>query len=151
MPVTLRSATLDDVPAIVALDQQAATAAHWRVEEYRRRVEGGFVLLAEDASGICGFVCARVVAGEWEIENVVVAAEFRRCGVGGELIRGILRQAEIAGGTAVWLEVRESNLPARGLYEKHGFRETGRRRGYYKEPTEDAVLYSSQPRAERPK
>jgi [ribosomal protein S18]-alanine N-acetyltransferase len=142
MPVTLRSATLADVPAILAIERQSATAAHWSADEYQRRVDTGFVLLGETAEGICGFVCARVVAGEWEIENVVVASELRRRGVGGELVRELLRQAEIAGGTAVWLEVRESNVAARGLYEKHGFRETGRRREYYKDPSEDAILYS---------
>jgi ribosomal-protein-alanine N-acetyltransferase len=40
------------------------------------------------------------------------------------------------------LEVRESNASARGLYEKQGFREAGRRRGYYTDPVEDAILYS---------
>jgi ribosomal-protein-alanine N-acetyltransferase len=82
-----------------------------------------------------------VVAGEWEIENAVVAPEFHRRGVGRDLLGELLRQAGMAGGTAVWLEVRESNSAARGLYEKHGFRETGRRRGYYNDPSEDAILY----------
>jgi ribosomal-protein-alanine N-acetyltransferase len=141
MPVNLRTATLADVPAILAIEQQSPTAAHWTAAEYQRRVNTGFVLLAEAAGALCGFVCARVVAGEWEIENVVVAPEFQRHGVGGGLIRELLQQAQIAGGTAVWLEVRESNSPARGLYEKHGFRETGRRREYYKDPSEDAILY----------
>lgn len=141
MPVTLRSATLADVPSILAIEQPCPSAAHWTTDEYQRRVESGFVLLAEEAGRICGFVCARVVAGEWEIENAVVAPEFRRRGVGSDLIREFLRQAQIAAGTAVWLEVRESNFPARGLYEKHGFRETGRRREYYQDPSEDAILY----------
>jgi ribosomal-protein-alanine N-acetyltransferase len=141
MPVTLRSATLADVPSILAIELQSPTAAHWSADQYQRRVDSGFVLLAEAPAGICGFVCARVVAGEWEIENAVVAPEFRRRGVGRDLIRELLRQAEMAGGTAVWLEVRESNSAARGLYEKHGFRETGRRRGYYNDPSEDAILY----------
>lgn len=142
MPVTLRSATLADVPSILAIEQQCPTAAHWTVDEYQRRVGTGFVLLAEATGGICGFVCARVVASEWEIENAAVAPEFRRRGVGGDLISELLRQAQIAAGTTVWLEVRESNLAARGLYEKSGFQETGRRRQYYKDPLEDAILYS---------
>jgi ribosomal-protein-alanine N-acetyltransferase len=91
-----------------------------------------------------------VVAGEWEIENAVVAPEFRRRGVGHDLIRELLRQAQMASGTAVWLEVRESNFAARGLYEKHGFRETGRRRAYYEDPSEDAVLYSLRLQADTP-
>lgn len=139
MPV--RSAILADIPTILAIEKQSATAAHWSADEYQRRVDDGFVLLGEAAEAIHGFICVRVVAGEWEIENVVVAAEFRRRGVGAELVQEVIRRAQMAGGTAVWLEVRESNLAARALYEKHGFRKSGQRREYYKTPTEDAILY----------
>jgi ribosomal-protein-alanine N-acetyltransferase len=56
-------------------------------------------------------------------------------------MRALLDQAERAVASKIFLEVRESNLPARRLYEKHGFHETGRRRGYYQNPAEDAILY----------
>ncbi|MBI1740992.1 MAG: ribosomal protein S18-alanine N-acetyltransferase [Acidobacteriales bacterium] len=141
MPVTIRSATLDDVPAILAIERQAASAAHWTVEQYARLVESGLVLVADEGSNVSGFICAKMLADEWEIENVVVAMQVRRQGTGDTLLRELLRQARSQGGSAVWLEVRESNQPARCLYEKHGFRESGRRRGYYREPIEDAVLY----------
>jgi len=72
---------------------------------------------------------------------MVVAKLSRRRGIGEGLLEEILRRARNDGSPAVWLEVRESNRPALGLYEKHGFSETGRRRGYYAEPVEDAVLY----------
>ncbi len=49
MPVTLRSATLADVPSILAIEQPCPSAAHWTTDEYQRRVESGFVLLAEEA------------------------------------------------------------------------------------------------------
>lgn len=141
MPVTIRSATLDDVPAILAIEQQAASAAHWTVEQYARLVESGLVLVADESSNVSGFICAKMLADEWEIENVVVATQVRRNGTGDTLLRELLRQVRRQGGSTVWLEVRESNRPARRLYEKHGFREAGRRRGYYAEPDEDAVLY----------
>jgi len=97
--------------------------------------------VTEDGGNISGFVCAKNVAGDWEIENMVVAKQGRRRGVGNGLLDELLRRVRQQAGAAVWLEVRESNEPARRLYEKHGFRETGRRRGYYKDPVEDAVLY----------
>jgi ribosomal-protein-alanine N-acetyltransferase len=141
MPVTIRSAVLNDVPALLAIEQEAASAAHWTREQYAGLVESGIVLLAEEAGNISGFVCAKAVAGDWEIENMVVAKQGRRRGIGSGLLDELLRRVRNQAGAAVWLEVRESNQPARRLYEKHGFRETGCRRRYYGDPVEDAVVY----------
>ncbi len=141
MPVTIRSAVPDDVPAFLAIEQEAASAAHWTREQYARLAESEVVLVAEEEGNISGFVCAKIVAGDWEIENIVVAEHARRRGVGSGLLKELVRRARNQAGAAVWLEVRESNRAARRLYQNHGFRESGRRRGYYREPVEDAVLY----------
>jgi len=146
MPEAIRSAALNDVSAILAIEQQAPNAAHWTPDQYSKLVGSGVVLVAEEAaeeaSQICGFICAKAVASEWEIENVVVAAEFLRRGIANELLRALIQRAENEAASAILLEVRESNLPARRLYEKHGFREVGRRRVYYRDPAEDAILYA---------
>lgn len=142
MPLDIRSVALNDVPAILAIEQQAPSAAHWTTEEYNKLVESGVILAAEEAGKFCGFVCARAVAGEWEIENVVVGAEFLRRGIASELVRELIQRAQSEGASAILLEVRESNVPARRLYEKHGFCEIGRRRAYYRDPAEDAILYA---------
>jgi len=142
MPVAIRSAALNDVPAILVIEQQAPRAAHWTAEQYKELVGSGVVLVAEEAGQLCGFVCAKAVAGEWEIENVVVAAEFLRRGIADELVRELIQRAANEAASAILLEVRESNLPARRLYENHGFREVGRRRLYYRNPMEDAILYA---------
>jgi ribosomal-protein-alanine N-acetyltransferase len=149
MPVTIRSAVLDDVPALLAIARDAPSAAHWTREQYQYLVESGIVLVAEDGGSISGFVCAKKVPGAWEIENMAVAKHGRRRGIGNGLLEELLRRARNEGSPAVWLEVRESNRPALGLYEKHGFCETGRRRGYYSEPVEDAVLYELRLEASR--
>jgi ribosomal-protein-alanine N-acetyltransferase len=133
---------LNDVPAILAIEQQAPSAAHWTREQYDQLVSSGVVLVAEDAGELCGLVCAQAVAGEWEIENVVVAAGFLRRGIANELIRALIQRAKNEAASALLLEVRESNLAARALYENNGFREVGRRRAYYKDPAEDAILYT---------
>jgi tRNA threonylcarbamoyladenosine biosynthesis protein TsaB len=144
--IKIRAAVFDDVPAILALEQAAPVAAHWTAEQYKIRVQGpaqaACVLVAESQGNLCGFLCANIVAGEWEIENVVVAEEFRRHGIGAELMRFLIAQWEKFAGTALLLEVRESNAAARALYTKHGLREVGRRRGYYRDPFEEAVLYA---------
>jgi ribosomal-protein-alanine N-acetyltransferase len=142
MPVAIRSAALNDVPAILAIEQQAPGAAHWTAEQYKKLVGSGVVLVAEEAGKLCGFVCAKAVADEWEIENVVVAAEFLRRGIANELLRELIQRAAGEAASAILLEVRESNLPARRLYEEHGFREVCRRRVYYSAPMEDAILYA---------
>src|SRR5580658_7230311 len=146
MPVTIRSAALKDVPAILALEQRAPGAAHWTSEQYNKLVDSGVVLVAEEAAEqagwLCGFVCAKAVAGEWEIENVAVSAELLRRGIANELVQELIQRAKRDSASAVLLEVRESNLPARQLYEKHGFRKVGRRLSYYRDPAEDAILYA---------
>jgi len=142
MLVAIRAAALNDVPAILAIEQQSPGAAHWTREQYNKLVGSGVVLVAEEAGQLCGFVCARAVAGEWEIENVVVAAEFLRRGIANELMRALIQRAKNEVASAILLEVRESNLAARSLYEKHGFREVGCRRVYYRDPVEDGILYA---------
>lgn len=143
MPVTIRSATLDDVPAILTIEEQAASAAHWTASQYQRLLEtaAGTLLIAENKGTLCGFLAAKRTIEEWEIENVAVAPGFQRDGVAGELMRTLVRKVQDNAGAKILLEVRDSNLPARRLYEKHGFREVGRRRQYYQRPVEDAVLY----------
>ncbi len=160
MPFAIRSATLADVPAILDIERQTATAAHWTPDEYEKLVKTGAVIIAEQAIAeqvagpavaaqdgrLCGFVCAKAVAAEleidWEIENIVVATEFLRQGVADQLLRALIEQAQTLAASRILLEVRESNLAARRLYEKHGFREIGRRPKYYSNPLEDAVLYA---------
>ena len=142
MSLVIRSAALEDVRAILALERLAPSAAHWTTAQYNELVNSGVVLVAEESGRLCGFVCAKAVLGEWEIENIVVAAEFLRRGVASELMRALIQGAKSEAAPVIRLEVRESNLPARALYVRHGFREAGRRRGYYSGPDEDAILYS---------
>jgi ribosomal-protein-alanine N-acetyltransferase len=145
--VIIRKATPEDLPQLQALEREADTAAHWNEREYDalfateapRRV--ALVVADEgDVKTIFGFVIARSDVAEWEIENVVVAGVRRRSGAGSSLVRELLREAERAGATSVLLEVRESNLAARRLYEKFGFSQVGRRPGYYRAPVEDALV-----------
>jgi [ribosomal protein S18]-alanine N-acetyltransferase len=142
MSLVIRSAALEDVGAILALERLAPSAAHWTTAQYNELVNSGVVLVAEESGRLCGFVGAKAVLGEWEIENVVVAAEFLRRGVASELMRALIQGAKSEAASVIRLEVRESNLPARALYVRHGFREAGRRRSYYSGPDEDAILYS---------
>ena len=126
----------------MALEQGASTAAHWSVAQYRAAFSAAQVILVGEEDQVQGFLIAREVPPEWEIENVVVAARARRLGLGGRLVDEFLRIALHRGARSFFLEVRESNLAARRLYEKKGFAASGRRKQYYCEPAEDAITYS---------
>ncbi len=95
---------------------------------------------------VIGFVVGSHTGADWEIENVVVAEPARLKGVGSRLIGMFVSFALLQGADSVLLEVRESNTSARRFYEKQKFQEVGRRRGYYDNPSEDAVLYRIRPK-----
>jgi len=143
----IRLATADDVPAMLAIEKHAVTAAHWSPEQYAMALKadspGGkrLILVIENGGAVEGFLMARAIADEWEIENVAVSGSARRRGLGARLVGEFITRARQQGATVVYLEVRESNRAARMLYEKWAFVENGRRRGYYHDPAEDAVVY----------
>ena len=143
---TIRLASEDDIPALIDLERQAFTSAHWSEELYRSffsEHQWRLVLLAQSAGDNkpVGFLVAQCVDAEWELENIVVAPAQQRKGLGGQLLAAMISKARDGKGEAVFLEVRASNTPARALYEKTGFRQTGMRKSYYQNPLEDAVLY----------
>jgi [ribosomal protein S18]-alanine N-acetyltransferase len=142
MTVSIRFAVGTDVPVLLAIEQQAPIAAHWSSDEYSKLVSGGVVFVAEAAGHPCGFICGKKIGGEWEIENVVISTGWLRQGIASQLIEELIDRAQSDGASSVFLEVRESNAAAHSLYLKHGFREVGRRRAYYRDPIEDAILYT---------
>jgi len=145
--VLVRAAIPEDLPHIRAIEQQASTAAHWSEREYEALFASdaptriGLVAIEESSTPqLAGFVIARCTLDAWEIENVVVGEKHRRHGIGTKLIQELLRRASKGGAVSVLLEVRDSNVAARRLYETLGFSEQGRRRNYYQQPGEDAIL-----------
>jgi ribosomal-protein-alanine N-acetyltransferase len=129
----------------MALEKHAVTASHWSVEQYEaafsETAPNRIAMVIEEECAVKGFLIARAVEGEWEIENIAVASPARRRGLGTQLLGEFLDLARGRSAQAVFLEVRESNRPARALYEKWAFVETGRRVRYYRDPEEDAVVY----------
>jgi ribosomal-protein-alanine N-acetyltransferase len=141
----IRRATPADIPAMMALEKRAATAAHWSVEQYETAVANQaparVVLVIEEEAGIQGFIVGKALDEEWEVENIAVAGPARCRGLGTRLLGEFLDSARGRGAQGIFLEVRESNLAARRLYEKWAFVESGRRKRYYHEPEEDAIVY----------
>ena len=92
---------------------------------------GVFAFLASEGSESAGFILFRVAADEAEVLTLSVSPEQRRKGVGRALVEAAAQAASDAGAIALLLEVAEDNGPAIELYERQGFRRTGRRKGYY--------------------
>ena len=151
----VRKATVGDIADIIQLERECRTAAHWTEHQYRDlfadQVPTRLALIAQkdESTEMAGFVIARHLLPEFELENIVVAEKFRRNGIGTQLMRAFLALAKQMSGESVILEVRESNGVARALYEKLGFQKNGRRKSYYSMPLEDAVLYSKDLREDR--
>jgi len=97
-------------------------------------------LAALDGDRVVGYLVARHVADEGEILNVGVSPVHRRRGTGRALVTEGLSRLEALGARSVFLEVRESNLAARALYQSFGFADVARRANYYRRPVEDAII-----------
>ena len=131
------------------LEQDTESAAHWSAAQYDAlfspNAQTRVALVAADEpenASIQGFLIARCLGDDWEIENIIVDERHRLRGVGSSLVR------RIAGGSPHrrgWLDYswRSGNptVAALRLYENIGFKLEGRRRNYYQDPTEDALLY----------
>ncbi len=96
-----------------------------------------------NGKSLYGFVAARVAADEVHINNIGVRAEARGRGIGATLLRATLAAGRRLGAQRALLEVRAGNLPAQALYRSCGFEVAGRRRNYYREPPEDALVMSA--------
>lgn len=97
-------------------------------------------LVAVEGERVVGYVGSQTVLGETDMMNIAVHPDFRRAGVGQTLIRALIRALKERDSRCLTLEVRESNAPARSLYEKMGFSQVGLRKNYYRNPREDACI-----------
>ena len=100
----------------------------------------GAVLGAFREGELLGYAWFQSVMDEGYVGNVAVAEPYRRAGIGRALTEAMLALGRERGLAFLTLEVRESNRPARALYEQCGFRAVAVRKNYYEKPREDAVL-----------
>jgi len=136
-----RPATVDDLPAIAALDA-ACFGNPWSVEVYDQELARPFshLRLLEHQGAVVGLSCAWIVADETHLLRIATLAGVRRRGLGRVLLRAVLDEASAAGCIHALLEVAAGNTPAVALYEAFGFRPVGRRKGYYAHPPDDALV-----------
>jgi [ribosomal protein S18]-alanine N-acetyltransferase len=135
----MRSADLEEVLAI----ERTSFSMPWSRGAFLYELEQNRVarcyVVREDGR-LIGYICLWEVADEVHITNVAVHPDLRRRGVGRSLLSAVLDDARQRKLRLVVLEVRPSNVEALGLYESFGFRVVGRRRGYYYDTGEDALV-----------
>ena len=139
--IRYRSMEREDCQAVEALFEECFSHP-WKREaiEETFSAEGYVSLVAETDHRIVGYIGYRSVLDEADITNVAVSPDLRRRGIGHQLLEKLLHIAGNEGISAIYLEVRVSNIAAITLYEHAGFRLCGQRKNYYTEPEEDALL-----------
>jgi tRNA threonylcarbamoyladenosine biosynthesis protein TsaB len=150
--ISVRGMTEQDVDAVMEIAAKTDHAPKWGRQAYVAAVNAGnqprrVALVAEGKEGrLAGFVVASLVPGpggspaEAELESIVTALAHQRRGVARELFAVLKTELRRHGAREVILEVRDGNRSAQAFYRFLGFREDGRRAGYYADPVEDAVL-----------
>ncbi len=104
--------------------------------------KAAYVALGAFVDGtLSGYLFGTVMAGEGELHRIAVAPDFRQQKIGSALMEEFLHWVSCHGAGGTWLEVRAGNHAAITLYRKYGFLEAGRRRHYYQNPTEDALMF----------
>jgi ribosomal-protein-alanine N-acetyltransferase len=135
----IRRLSYGDLPSVIAIERRSFPTP-WSLAMFVLELSKptGICLAAEDETGLIGYVVCARYDEVWHLMNVAVTSEQRRRGVATELLD---RLFEEAGSDARYtLEVRVSNLPAITMYERRGFRSAGRRRSYYHDNGEDALI-----------
>ncbi len=139
----LRRAVEADLEHIVRIER-ASFVDPWVASDFRSVLEvpqAIFLVAVEESSGvIAGYVLTMALYEDSEVLNIAVDPPFRRAAIGARLLDATLNEANRRGATMTFLEVRESNDAARRLYRSRGFEEISRRKNYYRDPVEDALV-----------
>jgi len=146
-PFEIRPASLSDLTALSQVESRSFSTP-WSDASISSFINGGSFRTCyvastfESQSEVVGYVAIQYIFDEAEISNIVVCPEMRGNGIGRALLDKAISFSSKQGIDKIFLEVRESNVVARSLYESIGFESVGRRTGYYSIPEEDAILYS---------
>jgi ribosomal-protein-alanine acetyltransferase len=152
--VSINRMTEHDLLEVVEIEEQSGLS-RWGWAAYYAELQGSnrdLMLVARAPKSklprvshrLAGYIVARIAADELHINNVAIREKYRRQGIGLNLLDRILEEGKQHGVKAAYLELRAGNQAALSLYEKCGFRVTSRRKKYYSEPPEDALVMTLQ-------
>ena len=146
--------TEHDLLAVVEIEETCGLS-RWGWDAYYNELaqgRGALMLVArpshfdheeQGGAAVLGFIAARSTLDEVHINNVAVRPRFRRRGIGLALLERVLMDGARMGARKAILEVRAGNAVAQALYGRQGFEVVGRRRDYYADPPEDALVMSA--------
>lgn len=139
--ITIRLMTEEDLEQVETIEREAFSEP-WSFDAFKSSMEQKHTIylvacMGRTVAGYCGIY---ISLDEGEIPNVAVKSSMRNRGIGERMLADLLCRAEKKGVSSVFLEVRESNAPARRLYEKLGFEAVGIRKNFYEKPAENAVI-----------
>ena len=134
--------TVQDISAVIDLDRKSFSLP-WPERSFRFELAenpASRCWVAELDGKIVGMIVVWLIVDEAHVATVATHPDYRRQGIGKRLLAYALRHMIQDGARSSFLEVRESNLAAQEMYRKFGYEVTGRRRHYYRDNNEDAIL-----------
>lgn len=139
--ITVKKATAGDIDFISRLEEKTFSSP-WDKNSLLYAVNDPDTLffIAEYNGDNAGYISAKYITGETDINNVAVSEKFRKKGIASALLTKLTEISEKLDCDFITLEVRFSNAPAINLYKKFGFTLAGVRKNYYTLPTEDALI-----------
>src|ERR1043165_7782418 len=142
MNLTIRKMTLEDIPAVVELDQRSFSLP-WPERSFRFEITenpASHCWVAEAEGKVVGMIVVWLILDEAHVATIATHPDFRRRGIAQKLLSHALLRLIDEGARSSFLEVRESNSGAQAMYRKFGYEVAGRRPRYYKDNNEDAIL-----------
>lgn len=141
LSLQFREMVPDDAEAVAAIERETFPTP-WSRESFWREAanENTCYRLALAGDAVIGFAGAWLSFGDAQVTNIAIREAYRGKGVGTALMADLIEACKARGCTAMTLEVRPSNAPALALYHRYGFKEAGRRKGYYQDNHEDALI-----------
>lgn len=140
--MTIRNWKFEDILAVSRMEEECFGGEAWSYATLVTAFESptSFGLVAEDGGEIIAYGCITCAADTSDLENVVVTEGYRRSGIGGEIVKGLLKEAKARGAGKTFLEVRVSNVPAMSMYLKCGFVGVYARTRYYADGEDCLVM-----------
>ncbi|HLE90255.1 MAG TPA: ribosomal protein S18-alanine N-acetyltransferase [Anaerolineales bacterium] len=142
MNLIIRKMTADDIPAVVELDKMSFSLP-WPERSFRFELTdnpASRCWVAEVDGRVVGMIVVWLLVEEAHVATLATHPDLRRQGIAKKLLSHALRYLINEGAQTSFLEVRASNIAAQEMYRKFGYEESGRRRRYYKDNDEDAIL-----------
>jgi len=133
-----------DLPSVMEIEN-ISYPNPWHLSSFKgeidnRPISNPYVVIYRPLEKIIGYIIYWHIRNEVQISNIAISPDYRQMGVGEGVLRKVLVEMRHKEAEFVFLEVRPSNLTARCLYEKMGFTILGLRKGYYRNPSEDAIV-----------